>query len=61
MAETLSVTEMLPNKFEPKRKFRWVFQIEGVDAFLIKTAVVHCKHRLQFTFSGFGTEYKVYL
>ena len=38
MAETLSVTEMLPNKFEPKRKFRWVFQIEGVDAFLIKTA-----------------------
>ena len=38
MAETLSVTEMLPNKFEPKRKFRWVFQIEGVDAFLIKSA-----------------------
>jgi hypothetical protein len=38
MAETLSVTEMLPNKFEPKRKFRWVFQLEGVDAFLIKTA-----------------------
>ena len=38
MAETLSVTEMLPNKFEPKRKFRWVFQIEGVYAFLIKSA-----------------------
>ena len=38
MAETLSVTDMLPNKFEPKRKFRWVFAIEGIDAFLLKTA-----------------------
>ena len=38
MAETLSVSDMLPNKFEPKRKFRWVFAIEGIDAFLIKTA-----------------------
>ena len=38
MADTLSVTEMLPNKFEPKRKFRWVFAIEGIDAFLCKTA-----------------------
>ena len=38
MADTLSVTEMLPNKFEPKRKFRWVFAIEGVDSFLMKTA-----------------------
>ena len=38
MPETLSVTDMLPNKFEPKRKFRWVFAIEGIDAFLIKTA-----------------------
>ena len=38
MAETLAVSEMLPNKFEPKRKFRWVFAIEGIDAFLMKTA-----------------------
>ena len=38
MADTLSVSEMLPNKFEPKRKFRWVFAIEGVDSFLMKTA-----------------------
>jgi len=37
MAETLSVTDMLPNKFEPKRQFRWVLAIEGVDAFLMKT------------------------
>ena len=38
MPETLSVTDMLPNKFEPKRKFRWVFAIEGIDSFLMKTA-----------------------
>jgi hypothetical protein len=37
MAETLSVTDMLPNKFEPKRQFRWIFAIEGIDAFLMKT------------------------
>lgn len=29
---------MLPNRFEPKRKNRWVLQIEGIDAFLCKTA-----------------------
>jgi len=38
MAETLSVTDMLPTKFEPLRKNRFVFAIEGVDAFLVKTA-----------------------
>ena len=36
--ETLSVAEMIPNKFEPKRSNRWVFAIEGIDSFLIKTA-----------------------
>lgn len=35
MAETLSVTDMLPNKFEPKRTYRWVLAIEGIDAFLV--------------------------
>jgi len=38
MAETLSVADMLPNKFEPKRQHRWVFAIEGIDAFLVKNA-----------------------
>jgi|TARA_Y100000114_G_C11762394_1_gene330591 hypothetical protein len=38
MAETLSVTDMLPNKFEPKRNYRWVLAIEGIDAFLIAKA-----------------------
>lgn len=36
-AETLDVTSMLPNKFEPKRKNRWVLMIEGLDAYIIKT------------------------
>lgn len=38
MAETLEVVDMLPNKFEPKRSWRWVLCIEGIDAFLCKTA-----------------------
>lgn len=38
MAETLNVIEMLPNKFQPKTSFQWVLQIEGIDAFIIKTA-----------------------
>ena len=39
MAETLSVTDMLPNRFEPKRNYRWVLAIEGIDSFLVtKTA-----------------------
>ncbi len=38
MAETLDVTSMLPNAFEPKKKNRWVLMIEGIDAYIIKTA-----------------------
>jgi len=37
MAETLSVTDMLPNKFEPKRSYRWVLALEGIDSFLVST------------------------
>ena len=37
MAETLDVTSMLPNKFEPKRKNRWVLMIEGIDTYIMKT------------------------
>ena len=29
---------MLPNKFEPKRKNRWVLMVEGIDAYIVKTA-----------------------
>lgn len=38
MSETLDVTSMLPNKFEPKRKNRWVLMIEGIDAYICKSA-----------------------
>ena len=37
MAETLDVIDMLPNRYEPLRKFRFILQIEGVDAFLVKS------------------------
>lgn len=37
MSETLDVASMLPNKFEPKRKNRWILMIEGIDAYIIKT------------------------
>ena len=36
-AETLNVESMIPAKFEPKRKNRWVLMIEGIDAYIIKT------------------------
>lgn len=38
MAETLDVKDMIPNTFEPKRKNRWVLQIEGIDAFICMKA-----------------------
>lgn len=37
MAETLDVVDMLPNQYEPLRKFRYILQIEGIDAFLVKS------------------------
>lgn len=38
MAEVLETGQMLANAYEPKRKFRWFLQIDGVDAFVLKTA-----------------------
>lgn len=38
MAETLEVTDMLPKKFEPITKRRFVFAIEGIDSYLVKAA-----------------------
>lgn len=41
MAETLGVSsgaaKMLATKFQPKLKFRWVLEIDGVDAYLVRT------------------------
>lgn len=38
MAEVLEVQDMLANTYEPKRKFRWLLAIEGIDAFILKSA-----------------------
>ena len=38
MAEVLSVQQLLANGYEPKRKFRWILAINGIDAFTAKTA-----------------------
>lgn len=38
MANTLDVSEMLPTKFQPLAKRQFLLAIEGVDAFLVKTA-----------------------
>jgi T4-like virus tail tube protein gp19 len=36
--ETLTTQQMLANTYEPKRKFRWILQIDGIDAYTLKTA-----------------------
>ncbi len=38
MAETLDVASILPQKFEPRMKHRWIMMIEGIDSYLLKTA-----------------------
>lgn len=35
--ETLGVTDMLPTKFEPLFKNRFILAIEGIDAYLVKS------------------------
>jgi hypothetical protein len=52
MAEILDVSSMLANTFEPKRKFRWVLAINGIDAFTAKTA-----NRPQITFDETVIDY----
>jgi len=38
MAETLDVSSLIANRFEPIRKNQWVFALEGMDSYLIKGA-----------------------
>ncbi len=38
MAQILDVNTMLGTPYEPKRKFRWLINIEGVDSFVAKSA-----------------------
>lgn len=52
MAETLEVGSLLANTYEPKRKFRWILQIDGIDAYTLKTAA-----RPQLTFDETVIDY----
>ena len=36
--EVLEVGQMLANTYEPKRKYRWYLEIDGIDAYVMKTA-----------------------
>lgn len=36
--ETLQTQQLLANVYEPKRKFRWILSLDGLDAFVLKTA-----------------------
>jgi hypothetical protein len=38
MAEILDINQMLANEYEPKRMFRWILELDGIDAFTAKTA-----------------------
>jgi hypothetical protein len=40
MADILNVQEMLANTFEPRRKFRWILSVDGLEAFMCKTATL---------------------
>lgn len=37
MPEILDTNRMLANEFEPKRPFRWILEIDGIDAFTAAT------------------------
>jgi len=52
MAEVLEVQQMLADTYEPKRKFRWIIAINGIDAFTAKTA-----SRPQITFDETVVDY----
>lgn len=52
MPETLDVNSLLANTYEPLRKFRWILQIDGVDAYTLKTAA-----RPQLTFDETVIDY----
>lgn len=37
MSKVIKVKDMIPKKWESKTRFRWVFEVEGIDAFLLKS------------------------
>jgi len=38
MPEILDVNSLLANQYEPKRQYRWIIEINGIDAFTARTA-----------------------
>lgn len=52
MADILNTDVMLANTYEPKRKFRWLLAIDGIDAFVCKTTA-----RPQMTFEETVIDY----
>jgi hypothetical protein len=38
MAELLDTQQLLGQSYEPKRKFRWIMEIDGIDSFTCKSA-----------------------
>jgi len=38
MAEILAAQQLLAQSFEPKRDYRWIIEIDGMDTFLAQTA-----------------------
>jgi hypothetical protein len=38
MAEIIDVNQMLNNAYEPKRAFRWIIEIDGMDSFLAQSS-----------------------
>ena len=37
MAEIFDINTMLANEYEPKRQFRWILSLDGLDAFTART------------------------
>ena len=52
MAEVLDVSDMLANKWEGKRNFRWILNIAGIDSYILKTT-----QRPKFTAEEFEINY----
>jgi len=38
MVEILDTVQLLARDYEPKRKFRWIIELDGIDAFTAKSA-----------------------
>ena len=39
--EIIPLAEMLPTKFQPKKTYNFLFNLKGIDAFLVKEVYLH--------------------